>query len=140
MGLFDSESPSWLRLHFAACYFSLSGAPRAREPLQHKTEARVEARYGGRNSFEKPVKSKTVEANILSFFNLSYPDICKFICKNLQSTPITIEYIATHYLQADVIFCVKQLIEYKIISKSSHYLLRGSQFDNYLKFILKEST
>lgn len=91
------------------------------------------------NSFEKPHTSKLSEAKILSFFNLQYPDICKYICKELQFGPITIEHISVNHVHTNVIFCVKQLIEQKIISKSGNYLLRGNQFDAYLKFVLKES-
>jgi hypothetical protein len=39
----------------------------------------------------------------------------------------------------DILYCIKQLIEYKVISKSGDYLLRGERFDGYLKFAMMEA-
>lgn len=93
-------------------------------------------------AFEKPNKThKPEEIKALSFFKIQNQHICKFICDSLKNNVIDITEItsSSKYTLPDVLYCVKQLIEYKVISKSGTHLLRGEQFDEYLKFVLKES-
>ena len=90
------------------------------------------------NTFEKSEnKSKLEEAKILSFYKLSYPSICKRLCEQLKFGPV----IANFDIQIDnldILFCIKQMIEYKIASKAGEYLVRGDKFEEYLKFLLKD--
>lgn len=92
------------------------------------------------NAFEKPSKvSRSEEAKILSFFKMQNPLICKHICSIMKNKVIVIkELYELKFKKSDILFCVKQLIEYKIISCSDDCLLRGEMFDEYLKFVLKE--
>jgi len=92
-------------------------------------------------TFEKTDNARKVyESKVLSFFNIQNPHVCKFICDDMRTTAIKLEdlYNRGYYIQ-DIIFCVKQLIEYKVISRAGDYLLRGELFQEYLKFVLRDS-
>lgn len=89
------------------------------------------------SSFEKPKVDKS-EAKVLSFFKIENPHICYFICQSLKKGPFNLNEVKSEYQMLDIIFCVKQLIEHKIVSKSGPFLLRASEFESYMKFALKE--
>jgi hypothetical protein len=92
------------------------------------------------STFDRPNKTnKSEEIRALSFFKIQHPQICQNICRILKSGPTTIEGLGSHYPTPDVLFCVKQLLEHKVISKSGAHLLRGEAFDEYLKFALQET-
>jgi hypothetical protein len=93
-------------------------------------------------TFEESVSNnlkKNDESKALSFFNIQNPHICKFICDNMINSAITLEslYNKGHSIE-DVIFCIKQLLEHKVISKAGNYLLRGDMFQNYCKYVLQQ--
>lgn len=92
-------------------------------------------------TFEKPDYSDKInESKILLFFKIQNPHICKFICDNMKDSTISIESLYNHgHSMHDIIFCIKQLIEYKVISKAGNYLLRGELFHEYLRFVLKDT-
>jgi hypothetical protein len=92
------------------------------------------------STFEKSVKpSKSEEARVLSFFKIQQPRICKFICDRMKTNVISVDDLTKlKYPASDVLFCIKQLLEQRIISKSGVHLLRGEMFDDYLKFVLRE--
>jgi len=91
-------------------------------------------------TFERQAKqSKSEEARILSFFKIQQPQICKFICDRVKSGVIAIEDLGNKYPTQDIMFCIKQLIEHKIVAKTGSHLLRGDLFEDYLKFVLRES-
>ncbi len=91
------------------------------------------------NVFEKEVPSHKEEAKILSFFNIQHPQICKYICTFLKkgSTRMDVLYV-TEFSKSDIMFCIKQLQEHKVISKVGDHLIRGDKFDDYIKFVLCE--
>lgn len=90
-------------------------------------------------TFEKQAKpSKAEEAKLLSFFKIQQPQVCKYICDRLKTNVVTVDDVSkSKYPPTDVMFCIKQLLEHRIISKSGVHLLRGEKFDDYLKFVLK---
>ena len=91
-------------------------------------------------TFEKPdMSNKIAESKTLEFFKIQNANICKFICDNMKDSAIVMEslYNQGHSIQ-DIIFCIKQLLEHKVISKAGNYLLRGELFHEYLKFVLRE--
>jgi hypothetical protein len=90
------------------------------------------------NNFDQPPKSKKEEAKVLPFFKIQYPIICKAICDSIKISAVDINSFNGKHDYADVLFCIKQLIEYKVIYKSGNHLLRGEMFEDYLKFALKE--
>lgn len=86
-------------------------------------------------SFEKPVKDKTEDAKILGFFKLRDPQRCKEICdliKELESLP------TASLVDASYNFCIKQLLEAKIIMRSGDHLIHGERFNEYMTFVLRE--
>lgn len=89
--------------------------------------------------FEKTEITHKEEAKILSFFRLQHPKICKYICDLLKKESIKIDRVyINEFPKSDIMFCVKQLQEYKVISKVGDYLIRGYKFDDYIKFVLCE--
>jgi hypothetical protein len=87
-------------------------------------------------SFEKQVKNTSVDANMLPFFKLDYPNTCKGICnmiKDLSSLQWSGLKGSTEHN-----FCIKQMIEAKIITRAGDLLIRGERFDEYIKFVLRE--
>jgi hypothetical protein len=91
-------------------------------------------------AFEQQDKtSKQEEAKILPFFKIQNPQICKIICDHVKIGIFTLdEIINIEYTSSDILFCIKQLREHKIISKSGNHICRGAMFDEYAKFVLKE--
>lgn len=90
-------------------------------------------------TFEQPSKAaSTREIKALSFFKIQYPAICKQICDTLKTCNVHITWLYEKFTPQDVIFCIKQLIEMKIISKTGDCLFRGEMFEDYLKFVLQE--
>jgi hypothetical protein len=93
------------------------------------------------SAFEKPSKTHNPDdIKALSFFKIQNQHICKLICDSLKINVVDIVSItsSSKHTLSDILFCVKQLTEHKVISKSGTHLLRGEQFDEYLKFVLKE--
>lgn len=90
-------------------------------------------------TFEKPIKNRKEEARILCFFDIKNQHICKFICDSLKNKSTNINDLKhPSYASPDVVFCIKQLLEYKVISRVGDCVLRGESFDEYMKFVLKE--
>lgn len=90
-------------------------------------------------SFEKNGKpTHSEEIKILDLFKIQYPVICKRICDALKQNSIHIGYFDKEFPRQDIIFCLKQLLELKIIAMTGEHLLRGKMFDDYLKFVLRE--
>lgn len=80
--------------------------------------------------------SKEVEES-LPYFNIQNQHICKFLCDSLKSNSLIIDSIKSNvYSKDDILFCVKQLLEHKIIYRTGECLLRGSKFEEYYKTIV----
>jgi hypothetical protein len=96
------------------------------------------------SNFDQPDKSKRQEeAKILSFYQIEHPQICKIICKMLQTSALTFEQLMQNTElsnnSANVIFCLKQLAEHKVISKAGKHFLRSDKFESYLTFVFQEN-
>src|SRR5258708_26227469 len=91
-------------------------------------------------TFQKPGKSsKTEEVRIISFFQIPYPHICRFICNQLKECPRSKEQLVHHKFSIyDINICIKQLLEHKVITKTGKSFLRGDMFKDYLTFVLRE--
>jgi hypothetical protein len=89
--------------------------------------------------FEKQDNSKkNAESKILPLFKIQNQHICKLICDNIKDSAISMDSLYNKgYSVEDIIFCVKQLLWHKVISKVGNYLLRGELFGEYVKFVLK---
>lgn len=92
-------------------------------------------------TFDKPTKSdKNEEAKILSFFKIQNPLVCKFLCESIKNSTIKLgAFKESKHPQEDILFCIKQLIEHKVIHKTGDHLLRGDMYQEYMKFVLQES-
>lgn len=80
--------------------------------------------------------SKSAEVRALSFFKIQNPIICKHICDILKKKPTELEGFLGKFAKEEVIFCIKQLLEHKVICKSNGIFLRGDAFEEYNKFVL----
>jgi len=92
------------------------------------------------STLDKPVKpNRSREAQILGFFKIKHPEICQALCDALKSKAQTMEDLVNNikHPRMDVLFCIKQLLEHKVIFRSGEHLLRGEAYDTYLKFVLK---
>jgi hypothetical protein len=91
------------------------------------------------STFQEPSKSsKTEEARLISFFQIQHPDICNFICHRIKKTNCTKQDLFNQNFDiSDINFCIKQLLEHKIILKVGYAFLPGEMFDSYLKSVLK---
>ena len=92
------------------------------------------------STFEKPTISRREEAKVLPFFRFQHPRVCKFICDALKKETVKIDYLhRSEFPVADIVFCIKQLLDHKVIAKMGEYLIRGDKFDEYAKFVLCEA-
>jgi hypothetical protein len=92
------------------------------------------------STFEKTTTSHKEEAKILSFFRIQNPKICKFICDLVKEKTVKVDSLKDkEFAFTDIVFCIKQLLEYKVILKSGEYLLKGDMFDEYSSFVLREN-
>jgi len=90
-------------------------------------------------TFREPIKNNKEEARILTFFQIKNPHICKFLTDLIKIAPLNRdEIICPFFSSHDVNFCVKQLLEHRVIAKVGETLLRGETFDEYLRFVLQE--
>jgi hypothetical protein len=90
-------------------------------------------------NFQKPNKSKLQEAELISFFQIQYPDICFYICELMKKCNCTLQELYNpKFNLSDTNFCIKQLLEHQVIIKVGNSFLRGEAFEKYLKFILRE--
>ena len=91
------------------------------------------------SNFQKPNKSKSEDAKVISFFQIQYPDICFFICELMKNCNCTLSQLYNpKFKSSDTNFCIKQLLEHQVITKVGNSFLRGEMFERYLKFILRE--
>jgi hypothetical protein len=92
------------------------------------------------SSFKKSEKkSLSKEIETLSLYRISNHDICRSICECIlrnESVNLTMLF-GTTYAAYDIIVCIKQLLEHKVISKHDNLFVKGSSFDEYYGTILK---
>jgi hypothetical protein len=91
------------------------------------------------STFEKTNVSRKEEAKVLPFFRIQHPKVCKFICDVLKKETVKVDHLHnTEFTVADIVFCIKQLQEHKVVAKMGDFLIRGDKFDEYAKFVLCE--
>jgi len=90
-------------------------------------------------AFKGPTKTSKEEARILCFFQIQNPHICKYICDFIKIQPFSRDKLVGHSFSIhDLNFCIKQLLEHRVIVKVGEIFVRGECFDEYLKFVLQE--
>lgn len=92
-------------------------------------------------TFEKKAKDTAKDSGLLSFFDLQYPTECKEICETLKYLASEMPIDSWKTMMSDgatVKFCLKQLLERKILFREGDILKRGERFDEYMTFVLRE--
>lgn len=93
-------------------------------------------------TFEKQIKNTSESANLLPFFRLEYPRMCKFICDIVKKNPIDIgekfQALGSGENDPTMRFSIKQLLECKVLSRLGNQVSRGERFDEYMTFVLRE--
>lgn len=87
------------------------------------------------NMFDKTPKTKLEDSKLLSFFKLEYPGICKMICDSVKTKPILVN---DEKMDINTKYSIKQLLEYKILSRVGDYIVQGLRFEEYVKFVIRE--
>jgi seryl-tRNA synthetase len=94
------------------------------------------------HSFQKIKKPNKVEDNkILSFFKIENIALSHSICNSLKEKSLEINPFLKSIDQTklqDVLYCIQQLQEHKVISRSGNVLIRGTRYHDYIKFVLQE--
>lgn len=92
---------------------------------------------------DEKVKTQSLEVNILAFFDLKYPDICKKVCSLLFSVEdFDIKEIKKNSSISkieDINFVIKQLVEYQIILKKNNFISRGPRFASYIQSVFHQA-
>lgn len=82
---------------------------------------------------------KSLNSNNLLFYNLKKKNVCNEICRILKEEGIIYKHGISESLgyfgNVNTAFCVKQLLEFKIIIYVGSDILKGPEFENYMKFL-----
>jgi hypothetical protein len=84
--------------------------------------------------FDKPVKDRSEEAKLLTFFQIEYPEICKEICERVKKSPFKL----TDKFNLNYNYSIQQLLERKVLAMIGNQLIRGDKFEDYMKLVLRE--
>lgn len=89
--------------------------------------------------FSTPVPKEMKSEQELVWYKIPHPHICKFICDSIKNSPVLIEDLQkSNFTEIDVLFCIKELLAHKVISRASGYLLRGDKYKEYTNSMFKE--
>lgn len=76
---------------------------------------------------------------ILPLFNISNHYLCQKILNNVKQNVINIASLSIDNIdKQDIISCIKELSEGKVIDINEQHIYAGENFDNFLKFVLRE--
>lgn len=85
---------------------------------------------------------KSLEAKNLHFFDLKKKNTCNEICRILKEEGVIYKHGLTESLgyigSTSISFCVKQLLEFKIIVYVGSDILKGPEFEDYMNFKEKQ--
>ena len=92
-------------------------------------------------TFEKSSEKKENDSKqILDMFSIKDQKVCKFICEMVKKEPTEISHFYNKgYDEDDILFCLKQLLEHKIISKQNTLILRSVNFSKYIDLVFRDS-
>jgi hypothetical protein len=92
------------------------------------------------STFEKPIHDKEEQKQALQLFNIANPVVCKFICNIIKEKPEKISgFMGNRYDAKEIMFCLKQLLEHRVISRQGDFVLRGYNFAKYMSYVFKEA-
>ncbi len=85
--------------------------------------------------FEKTEETNlSKDCKLLLYFKIQNPEICKFVCDLVKDSPFKISKIVhSTFSEQDIIFCIKELLENKVLYKSNDHILRGEAYYDYIK-------
>jgi hypothetical protein len=91
-------------------------------------------------SFEEQIKeTNNIDINMITFSKIINNNVCKLICdKLIEDVDIETLYLM-EYDRQEIIFCIKQLIDNKIIIKTDSLVSKGNNFDSYIKYMSRKS-
>ena len=82
---------------------------------------------------------KDISSDIVSFFDIKDIDISRYICLAVKHNVSFDEIInCGRFKSDDIFFCIKQLLEHKIIVKDSSHFIKHDSYDKYMNQVLKE--
>lgn len=90
-------------------------------------------------SFQKPEKKTKIEdTKLLSLYKIKHHNICRFICDSLKDSPADLGVLVNGPHEGSaIVFCIKQLLENKVIIRNGNFFCRGALFDEYCVNVLK---
>jgi hypothetical protein len=87
-------------------------------------------------SFEEQTKNiSNSDINIINFSKLTNYNLCSYVASSLKEDININKLYNSSYDKKEIIFCIKQLIENKIITKNNSILSRGENYDNYISYL-----
>jgi hypothetical protein len=79
-------------------------------------------------------------SKILPLFNINNHYLCQKILYDIKQKPINIASLSIDNIdKQDIISCIKELSEGKVIYINDQHIYAGENFDNFLKFVLREA-
>lgn len=83
-------------------------------------------------------KNKNYYIDNLNLYKIKNHHICQYIVSLLKDHSILMSDLQTNqFTEHDLIFCVKQLLEYHVISKIGITLLKGEKFQEYIDLLTR---
>ena len=89
-----------------------------------------------KNDFKIKDKNEIIS---LDLFNIPNIKMCSFICLSIKDNNKSINELLNDSSKEEVIFCIKNLVEKKIIHKIGETITKGDMYNSYIRFILKEN-
>ena len=92
------------------------------------------------SSFETPSnKSNIDDIKKLSYYKIGDLNCCKYICNKIENKNMDINQICYDlsdlFSKSEIIFNIKQLVCNKILHKINEVVLRGDNYEDYMKVI-----
>lgn len=88
------------------------------------------------DTFKKPTNNKT-DRIYLKLFSIQNRKLSKIICNLVSENPLNIKQVANISDDVkEINFCIKQLIENKILKYEKDFIIKADFFDDYVSFII----
>ena len=88
-------------------------------------------------TFNSNKKDRKEDIRILQFYKIKNHDISFLICNQIKNGEISINDLNSgNYCASDFNFCIKQLIEHKVLNLSKDILLKGSMYNLYTSQVI----
>lgn len=90
--------------------------------------------------FENNKNDNSANSKLLPLFSIKNKNISYYVCNTVKEKPIIINCLYDKgFVNTEINFCIKQLLELKIIDKVGDYILPGLMFDNYINSVMCEN-